>query len=278
MEYPAQILTVGSFPEENIEMAMEDVQPLPPEIEARIEEIWAEEQRYNPNLFSRPNTLLAASEIDVIDGTHLRIRCMLSDYKYFMGTTHESVAPLLLDAGFCLHRAIGFLAVTITSDGYVMLGVRSPKIDWPTLRHVVPAGRLTPQQEHPYKGVRDEFKSELGLDEADIVSLRCVGIVANLTWRRLNYEFVFLARTALSFPRMMERARGARSGSEHSQLEPFSWNPYVLRGILMADPDGFVPTGFGGVAICLQREFGATASPEWIPARRTYTEHMGRRL
>lgn len=274
MEYPVQMLAVGSFPEENIEMVRESASPLPMYVEEQISTLWGEELKANPNLYSGP--MLVAREIDVMEGSRLRVHCIESEYKYFMGTTHESVAPLSVMHGF-VHRAIGFLAVTITSDGYCMLGVRG-LIDWPTLRHVVPAGRLTPRQEHPYKGVRDEFKSELGLDETDILSFICVGVVADLTWRRLNYEFVFLARTALSFRKVMERARTAKSASEHVQLEPFPWNPYFLRELLLADPDGFVPTGFGGIALCLRHEFGPVAVPEWTPAHRTYTKHMGRRL
>lgn len=270
MEYPVQILAVGSFPEGNIEMVRESTNALPMDVEERISAVWGEELKTNPNLWSGP--MLVARGIDVIEGAHLRVHCIESEYKYFMGTTHESVAPLIPDNE--VHRAIGFLAVTITSDGYVMLGVRSPKIDWPTLRHVVPAGRLTPRQEHPYKGVRDEFKSELGLDEADIVSLTCLGVVADLTWRRLNYEFIFLARTVLSFRKVMERARSARSASEHCQLEPFPWNPYFLHYLLLVDPEGFVPTGFGGIALCLRQEFGSVVVPEWTPTHRTYTEHM----
>lgn len=276
MEYPAQILGVGSFPKSNIEMIKGNADPFPMDVEERISSIWDEELKANPSLWSGP--MLVARGIDVIGGSRLRVHCVESEYKYFMGTTHESVAPLLLGAGLDLHRAIGFLAVTITSDGYCMLGIRSPKIDWPTLRHVVPAGRLTPRQEHPYKGIRDEFQSELGLDETYIASLVCIGVIADMTWRRLNYEFIFLARTTLPFRQVMERVKSARSASEHSQLEPFPWNPYFLRELMLADPDSFVPTGFGGIALCLRHEFGAVVAPDWTPAHRTYTEHMGRRL
>lgn len=275
MEYPARVLTVGSFAEKDIEMVRGKAEPLPRHVEERISDIWGDELKLNPNLFSGP--ILVAQGIDVIDRTRLRVQCVESEYKYFMGTTHESVAPLLLPDTL-VHRAIGFLAVTITGDGYCILGVRSPKIDWPTLRHVVPAGRLTPWQEHPYKGVRDEFRTELGLEEADIVSLTCLGVVADLTWRRLNYEFVFLARTTLTFWQVMERARNAKSASEHCQLEPFLWNSHVISNLLFSDPDGYVPTGFAGIALCFWRAFGGTKFPEWMPAHRTYTEHMGRRL
>lgn len=161
MEYPARILAVGSFSEQDIEMMKVSAEPLPPDAEERIRSIWGEELKQNPHLYSGP--MLAAQGIDVMDGARVRVRCMDSEYKYFMGTTHEEVFPLLRHPDF-IHRAIGFLAVTITSDGYAMLGVRSPRIDWPTLRHIAPAGRLTPQQGHPFPGIRAEFREELGLE------------------------------------------------------------------------------------------------------------------
>ena len=273
MEYPVRVVATGSFLEENIEVVRETAEPLPSAIAAAVNGLWDAELAQNPHLFSGP--MLVAQEMSII-GSRLRLTCVESEYKNFMGTTHESVAHLLPDNR--LHRAIGFLAVTITGDGYCMLGVRSPKIDWPTLRHVVPAGRLTPRQEHPYKGVRDEFQSELGMTSEDISTLMCVGIVADLTWRRLNYEFIFLAHTRLSFREVIEKARSARSGDEHCQLEPFDWDPYTIRELLLAEPDAYVPTGFAGLVVCLRHVFGADAFPAWEPAHRTYTEHMGRRL
>ncbi|MEK7098905.1 MAG: hypothetical protein AAB916_00100 [Patescibacteria group bacterium] len=273
MEYPARVLITGSFPEEAIEMVHEDAPALSPEVTAKVNELWGAELKQNPHLFSGP--MLVARALSRPPG-RIRLHCMVSEYKNFMGTTHEDVAPMLPDGQ--LHRAIGFLAATITSDGYVMLGVRSPKIDWPTLRHVVPAGRLTPAQEHPYKGIRDEFQSELGIGAADIVSLECIGIVADMTWRRLNYEFVFFAQTRLTFRQVIERAKTARSGTEHVQLEPFPASADFMNDLLMSDPDGWVPTGFAGLALCGYNRFDIKSFPWWIPAHRTYAEHMGRRL
>ncbi|MEK7542000.1 MAG: hypothetical protein AAB533_04080 [Patescibacteria group bacterium] len=273
MEYPARIIASGSFEEEDIILVKEAAEPLPVDVEARVGELWGQELKQNPNLYSGP--MLVAQRIEVAPDS-IRLHCIESEYKNFMGTTHEDVAPMFPDDQ--LHRAIGFLAVTITDDGYCLLGVRSPKIDWPTLRHMVPAGRLTPRQAHPYGGIRDEFQSELGLEVRDISSLICIGVVADLTWRRLNYEFVFFAHTLLTFRQVMERATSARSGSEHVQIEPFPWDPYFVRELLLADPNGFVPTGFAGMALCVRHVFGVEAMPDWTPAHRTYVEHMGKRL
>lgn len=62
------------------------------------------------------------------------------------------------------------------------------------------------------------------------------------------------------------------------KLEPLPWDPYFMRELLLADPDGFVPTGFAGIAVCLGHAYGKAGSIDWTPMHRRYLEHMGRRL
>ena len=44
------------------------------------------------------------------------------------------------------HRAIAVLCVTTTSDGYLIVGKRSSHVDFGGHFHVVPAGRLQPNE------------------------------------------------------------------------------------------------------------------------------------
>src|SRR3989344_1183996 len=273
MEYPVRVVTTGCFQEGDIYMQKEELQPLPSDVAENIEAVWGQELERNPNL--KPGPLLVARSVDVrVRSLHLR--CGVSNYKNFMGTTHETVAPGIAEEH--RHRAIGFLAVTITSDNCFLLGVRSPKIDWGNLRHVVPAGRLRPDEQDPFTGIRTEFKEELGLLPGEIQDLVCVGVVADETWGRLNYEFCFYATTPLTAWQVIQRARGAKSADEHCQLEPFPWSPEFVRNLLLADTNGFVPTGWAGIALCLWHSHGPNSCPLWTPVHRTYTEHMGRRL
>lgn len=275
MDYAVRVVTTGLFREGDVEVCKEELPALPANVTEKVEVIWAKELERNPNL--KPGPLLAARSVDAVEGgKRLRLLCGVSNYKNFMGTTHETVAPTIMEEH--RHRATGFLAVTVTSDGYFLLGVRSPKIDWGNLRHVVPAGRLRPDEKDPFTGIRAEFKEELGLLEADIHDLICVGVVADQTWGRLNYEFCFRAETPLSARQVIERAKAAKSAGEHCQLEPFPWSETFVRDLLLADPEGYVPTGWAGVALCLWYSFGENAFPHWVTVHRTYEEHMGRRL
>lgn len=270
ISYPARVIFRGRFGREDIVVEQIELPPLPPEVDSCVENVWAAERKRNPNLEPRP--LLVAAALEEHHG-RLTLRCGRSDYKRFMGTTADEGVPEEYR-----HRAIGVLAITTTVDGYVLLGVRSPAIDWGLLRHVVPAGRLQPDERDPYTGITAEFVEELGLVPADLLSLECIGVVADETWGRLNFEFVFRAVTHCSARQVLERAKTAQSAREHCQLEPFVWRSDFVRDLLLVDPEGYVPTGWAGLAIAIQRDFGMEEFPQWLPAHRPYAEHVERHL
>lgn len=270
LQYPTKVVARGSFAPADIVVEHVTLPSLPPDIEARVESSWAEELARNPQ--ATPGKLLVAAALEGVRGK-LLLRCGTSDYRNFMGTTSSETVPEQYR-----HRAIGMLAVTTTADGYVLLGVRSPAIDFPLLRHVVPAGRLRPIEQDPYTGIAAEFSEELGLAPEDLLELECIGVVADQTLGRLNFEFVFRAKTSFSARQVLERAKTAKSASEHCQLEPFPWQANLISDLLLADPEGFVPTGWAGLAVALQRDFGPQAFPDWTPVHRTYADHVGERL
>lgn len=277
IEYPARLVARGAFEQSDIVVETIDLDPLPPWVEKLVEKRWEEELKRNPHLTSGP--LLVAVGVSIISGDddseQLKLTCGVSNYKNFMGTTHESVAPLIDERYW--HRAIGVMAVTYTADNYIMLGIRSPTIDWGLLRHVVPAGRLKPSECDPFSGIIAEYEEELGIKPEEIKNLRCIGVVADETWGRLNYEFVFYGLINLTAAEIVERAKSAKSAGEHCQLEAIQAYQDFPDWLLRSDPSGFVPTGMAGFWLDAV-EFEADDEPFWTPAHRTYEEHMGRRL
>lgn len=275
IEYPARIVARGTFEKSDIVVETIDLDPLPLEVEKLVEKRWDEELKRNPHL--TPDPLLVAVDVSIIpddgDGEQLKLICGVSNYKNFMGTTHESVAPFI-DQRYW-HRAIGVMSVTYTADDYIMLGIRSPKIDWGLLRHVVPAGRLKPSEHDPFSGIIAEYDEELGIKSKEIERLYCVGVVADETWGRLNYEFVFFGLVNLTVAEIVERAKSAKSAGEHCQLEAIPAYQVLPDWVIKSDPSGFVPTGMAG--FWLETE-GDALDPFWTPIHRTYEEHMGRRL
>lgn len=268
MEFPARVVCEGSFPEDRVRVSVVE-DPLPPDIADQVDEFWARELVHNPHL--RPWPLLCARFVEVVNGA-IQLECVHSNYKEFMGTTRNVDIPERYR-----RRAVGFLAVTTTGDYRILLGVRNRRIDWGTLWHVVPAGRLKPSEGNPHGGIRAEFREELGLDESDLINLECIGVVADETWGRLNYEFVFIAATQFTAWEVMKRAEHAKSADEHIQLVPYSLADEYLASFLLTASQCFVPTGFAGLVLAL-RHLHQDFVPSWTPVHRTYEEHMGLRL
>ena len=266
MQYSARVLGHGIFTRENIILDQIELPAFSQSAQDEIERIWAAELVLNPHLISGP--LLVGQKLVVEGNDRIRLTCGLSNYKNFMGTTRQGQIP-----DEQRHRALGIMAMIQTADRCFILGVRSPKIDYGLLRHVVPAGRLRPGQD-PYSGILSEFREELGLGEEHITSLQCLGVVSDLTWGRLNYEFVFLAKTGLTSREVFEFALTAKSAAEHCQLEAFP--VHTLEDVLRFDPQGFVPTGWAGLKLCASYHFFSDF--DWEPVNQTYEEHMGRRL
>jgi len=270
IQYPAKVLFQGSFGPSDIVVTPISLPALPHNVVSHVERIWLKETSRNPRLTAWP--LLVAASLDNVD-SKLLLRSGLSNYKNFMGTTADETVE-----NQYRHLAIGVLAVLTTADGYVMLGVRSPTIDWGLLRHVVPGGRLSPDQGHPYKGIVAEFREELGLTHENVAGLQCIGVASDQTWGRLNVEFIFRASTPYSAFQVMKTASTASSAGEHCHLEPFPWQPKFIRDLLLTDPYAYVPTGWAALALALRNDFGTQEFPEWTPVHRLYEEHVRRHL
>jgi ADP-ribose pyrophosphatase YjhB (NUDIX family) len=268
--YPVDIIAAGVvWREPHIEVVEEPWSELPPDLQVKVDENWRTALTLNPHL--RNGDLLCGKRVELIDGgRRIRLVCGLSNYKNFMGTTYPDVPEEHR------HRAIGIMCVVSTSDYVTILGVRSPKIDWGTLLHVAPAGRMKPG-EHPFSAIIKEFKQELGVEKGSLRDLECCGVVGDLTQGRMNFEFVFRCNLRLSFQQLLSVSQQAASGNEHSHLLPL--DATSLANLLCTDPDAFVPTGWAGLIIAeyMPRE-RERQGMEWNPTPRTYEEHMGRRL
>ena len=270
-EYPASIIATGEFDQLAIKLEIVDAPTLPENIIASIEERWTSETALNPELVSGP----LLSPVDVTcSSRQVRVTACVTDYKTFMGTTADPSIPEPLR-----RRAIGVAAVTISADGFVLVGVRSTRVDWGTLRHVLPAGRLKPSDQSVFRGITIEFEEELGPNAArQLKSLVCVGLVRDETFGRLNYEFVFLARSALTAAELIDEASHAESAIEHSRVESYPWDADSIGALLLADPTGFVPSGWAALAICVRHDFGDESFPMWKSTHTCYEAHMRHRL
>lgn len=263
---PASVLTTGDYPPGAVTIRLVELPPLPADLEDFVDRKWQREIELNPRLYAGP--ILSPAAIRISDDA-IEIDCGVSDYRQFMGTTWPEMPERHR------RRALGQLAVTITSDDHVIVGVRSRKIDWGGLRHAIPAGRVQPGEGTPEEAILLEFREEIGIGPDEIESLRCIGVLEDQTSGRQNYEIVYLAQVAISASELMERAEAAEHSFEHDRIEAHAWQRDTIAELLTADPAGFTPAGFAGLAVALRHAFGEDAFPEWHVRPMNYEHYMG---
>ena len=266
---PACIVATGDYAPGAIRIRRVDLPVLPSEIDEFVETKWQREIELNPRLYAGAILSPAAIRISA-DG--IEIDCGVSDYRQFMGTTWPDVPENLR------RRALGQLAVTITSDDRLVVGVRSAVIDWGGLRAAIPGGRVQPDEGTPEEAIRLEFREETGIGPNEIESLRCVGVAEDLTLGRQNYEIVYLARVNCTASDIVKLAESAEHSYEHDRIEVYAWERDTIAELLCTDPSNFTPSGFAGIALALRHDFGADAFPDWEAKPITYEEFMGERL
>src|SRR5262245_12236987 len=82
--YPTKVIARGSFAQVDILVEHITLPPLPADIQTRVDKVWAEELARHPK--ATPGELLAAAGLEAVGGK-LLLRCGISNYRNFMGTT-----------------------------------------------------------------------------------------------------------------------------------------------------------------------------------------------
>lgn len=240
--YPVRVLYVGDWMPEAISTFKRNRTSLPSDVLNKIENRWRMAEivaREKGNTLTRGG-VRAGKGLYLSDDNSLCLKYVESDYGNVIGSTYPDVPEEHQE------RFVEFMCVTTTWDGYVVYGVRGP-IDWSYQCHVAPAGRWSLKQASPAAGIVAEFEEELGVHPDEIQNLRCIGVVADETHGRNNFEFVFAADVPLTFIELRQRAFSAKSANEHIQLLPVC---YCDIGVLIESaPYKWVPTGFAGLAL-----------------------------
>ncbi|OGY37191.1 MAG: hypothetical protein A3E36_01160 [Candidatus Andersenbacteria bacterium RIFCSPHIGHO2_12_FULL_45_11b] len=273
--YPARrLFAAPSGQKFEISVVHRDFDPLPAPQEAFVKAEVARVRQFDPG-FPAVSKMLLAHNLK-LEGNELRLTCGVSARKYMQATTQPAFVEQFGEGS--VRKGVSMLAVTITADNKLILGVRTPKTRYPIMRHCAPAGRLAAHENDPYNGIMAEYREELGMDREDLQSIACIGVVEDLVYGSLTYEFVFIGKTKLTARQVIERAKGAKSADEHPVLESLMWVPdYICDDILLSEPDAWPPTGFAGVAMALEYEFGAGYRIDWEPNPMLYGNYMGRR-
>lgn len=181
-----------------------------------------------------------------------------TDYEELVGTNIQAgIDPeykkLLEDRGrercgdpdAFFSNALAVCSVIKTSDGLIVVGLRSNKVaDYPNCWHTV-GGHPDPRNYAPknpnlLNAIMRELCRELGIDEIEISSISCLGIVRNIITKKP--EMVFSSCLSLTFEELKKRRGPERD--EHFRF--FGVEPEDLAGFLAANQLGFAfPPGHG---------------------------------
>jgi hypothetical protein len=158
----------------------------PPEIRARIDELWRQEQTARPSVHD--GTLLSVQ--DVSGGVVSVRRC---SYRYFVARERDDAIRRRLDV-----RALavsGILLLGASGDRRVLVGRRSPDVtEYPCAWELVPSGGVA--WEHVrgsgidvLGALLEELEQEAGIPEDAVAEARCLGLVHDVA--QAGYDVCF---------------------------------------------------------------------------------------
>ena len=195
-----------------------------PEIQDMIEETWENLTKnkeskylYDGNVYS----LMAVSSHEN------KVICNVRNttYKAYIGTNVHNIDKIPDKKD--LANAIASCVVSITSDGYILIGRRSGKLaeggnEWHvvggTMEGVVVNGELKP--ENPYDLITKELHEEINVSKDEIDVLYCTGI--GISTHNHKPEFLFVCKLKLSKDQLISKVKNV-SGAEIEEHTEFKY-------------------------------------------------------
>jgi hypothetical protein len=185
---------IGDWDEGSVDIRWsDDKRPRIAEIEEAIESAWGSamqrpKEGLGVKLFDGPMCRLESAA----GGERLQLTLSPTSYKAFLGTnlTHPEFAELY--GSHVLANPVGLSCALVSSDDYVLLGRRNPKVAYYPGRIHPFAGALEPSPEvSVFDEVRRELAEELGFTVGETREISCLGLVRDGSL--LQPELVFRA-------------------------------------------------------------------------------------
>jgi len=150
---------------------------------------------------------------ELIDG-NIHYYIQETDYKSFCGTNmngnfHGTKADIL-----------AICSIIETSDEFVILGKRSNNVaECRNIWHVFGGNldEVISGKEPAFLAIKKEIQEELGINENEITSIKCLGLGLNLKIKK--HEFLFLTKTSLSSKCIQDCYLNAADMNEHQYLK-----------------------------------------------------------
>jgi hypothetical protein len=155
-------------------------------------------------------------------------------YRDFLGTNLFHAAEIARLNRAYLADPLGTSALIVTRDGYIVLGLRSRKVVFHP-EHLHTFGGLleeadrTPQGYDLIRSLRRELTEELGLNEANPLTITIIGLVRDSNIRQP--ELILDVHVALPRPELMAMF-AARHDEEHTAIEFVADDPDSILAFL----------------------------------------------
>jgi hypothetical protein len=181
-----------------------------------IDRVWQSRLSDNPSLFDGLQVRLDSWQVDE---ERLILHTSLTSYREFLGTNLSH--PDWTEAS--LANPIGVSGLVFTSDGYIILGVRSADLGEYSGYIDTIGGNLSPSLHvtnnmiDPFKAFSSEVEEELSIESGQIESGVIVGLWRNV--ETMRPELVFRTRV------YADRMSVGRRGPEHTELVFLSSTP-----------------------------------------------------
>lgn len=186
----------------------------PEHIQDNAEKYWVSKKAENPHLFDGPVWCMHSWRVEESD---LVLKIELTSYKYILYTLFS---PSCCDIPRSVKpNALGSSAITVTSDGKVVLGLRKTNVGTtPSVWHLVPAGNVDSVDMVGH--IQTELHEELDLTLAPADSLAVFGMFNTGLEQGEKTEMVFVIRLAsISFDELCKRfERLNPEENEHEKL------------------------------------------------------------
>jgi 8-oxo-dGTP pyrophosphatase MutT (NUDIX family) len=237
-QLPYEILAAGHFAPGEVHISWRDeLRPTTPALDAAIAEEWerrsAEAKEKNQILF---NGGMARYLAHRLNGERLEIEAGPTDYRDFVGTNLYNGRRVNEWSWERFSNPIGTTGTIFSTDGMIVFGRRSARVAFHGgYLHTIGGALETDEVRadgtiDAFASTRRELHEELGLSQADITEMQCVGLIRDFQIHQP--ELLFEVRVSLSAEQLQARHTRADVEQEHLGLEWTPDDPGALVGFI----------------------------------------------
>lgn len=236
-----------------------------PDVDRIIEQAWREAlSRPGVHLFDGP--MCRHESWRVADDGSLRLAMSQTSYRMFLGT--NLAHPELADqyGPRVLANPVGVSSALLSSDDFLVFGVRNGRVAYYPNRIHPFAGAVEPGDDlNLFDAVRRELREELSFHDGDIADMRCTGIAEDLQLRQPEVIFSVIST------RRRDEIERRIDGAEHGASWSIPAEPERVEAA-MRDPR-LTPVAVASLALWGRRAFGT----QWFdgPCRQVLREISG---